>query len=222
MKKFSKLLQSLNYKFKNINLLETALTHSSFNSNKENYEKLEFLGDRVLGLIISVNIFKRYFKDSEGELAKKQSYLVCKATLKKIADMINLQNYLNISNDLSVESINSIKANSLEALIAAIYLDSNFEEAQKVVDKLWKNEIQNIDLSKYDPKSKLQEWCLKRDSKLPKYNFVNKSGPEHDPIFTISVDYEKKLSATGKGKNKQDAEINAAELLLKEIEKRKL
>ena len=88
--------------------------------------------------------------------------------------------------------------------------------------EIWKNEIQHIDLSKYDPKSKLQEWCLKRDNKLPKYNFENKSGPEHDPTFTISVNYENNLSAIGKGKNKQDAEINAAKLLLKEIEKRKL
>ena len=101
-------------------------------------------------------------------------------------------------------------------------MDSNFATIRRVVNKLWKDEINSIDLSKYDPKSRLQEWCLKKDNKLPQYIFIDKKGPEHSPIFTISVNHDDNLHAIGKGKNKQDAEINAAELLLEKIEKRKL
>ncbi len=222
MRHYSKLLNNIGYKFKNYEFLEVALTHSSFDSRKMNYEKLEFLGDRVLGLIISECIFKKFKNDSEGELAKKFSFLVCKNTLKKIANVLDLQNFLNISKNLNIKSIDSIKANSLEAMIAAIFLDSNFKTVKKIVEKLWEDEINSIDLSKHDPKSRLQEWCLKKDNKLPKYNLIKKKGPEHSPIFTISVNHDHELYAVGRGKNKQDAEINAAKLLLEKIEKRKL
>ena len=121
MKRYSKLLNDIGYKFKNYDFLNIALTHSSFNPSKINYEKFEFLGDRVLGLIISESIFRKFANDSEGELAKKLSFLVCKNTLKKIANIIDLHEYLNISKNLSIKSIDSIKANSLEALIAAIF-----------------------------------------------------------------------------------------------------
>ena len=96
MKELNELEKIINYKFKDINLLKKALTHSSFSKNEENYEKLEFVGDRVLGLIISKNIFIKYFSDSEGELAKKLAFLVCKDTLKNIAEKIHLQNFLRI------------------------------------------------------------------------------------------------------------------------------
>ena len=129
---------------------------------------------------------------------------------------------MRVSNDIKMKAIDSIKANSLEALIAAVFLDSDFETAQSVVENLWKKEIKNIDLSKYDPKSKLQELCLKKNNKLPEYNFVSKTGPEHEPIFKISVRHSNDLIVTGEGKNKQDAEINAAKLLLKKIENKKI
>lgn len=222
MNNYSKLLVDIGYDFKNYKLLKRALTHSSFDYNEKNYEKLEFLGDRVLGLVISIFLFENFKKNSEGELAKKHSFLVCKTALRNIADVINLENYIRVSKDIKKKSIESIKANSLEALIAAIFLDSNFETVKKVIDNLWKEQIESIDLSNYDPKSRLQEWCLNKDNKLPLYNFVSKKGPEHEPIFKISVNHSHNLKAIGEGKNKQDAEINAAKLLLKEIEKRKL
>ncbi len=222
MTNYSKLLLDIGYQFKNDKFLKRALTHSSFDSNEKNYETLEFLGDRVLGLVISINLYKNFKKNTEGELAKKHSFLVCKTTLKKIADILNLQYFIRVSRDIKKESIESIKANSLEALIAAIFLDSNFETVQRVVENLWDEQIKEIDLSKYDPKSRLQEWCLKKDNKLPQYNFISKKGPEHEPIFKISVNHGHKLEKIGEGKSKQEAEINAAKLLLKEIEKRKL
>ena len=222
MNKYSKLFSDIRYSFKDFELLETSLTHSSFDKKKNNYEKLEFLGDRILGLIISINLYKNFKKDSEGELAKKHSLLVCKRTLINIANLIQLHRYIKVSNDIKMKSIDSIKANSLEALIAAVFLDSDFETAQTVVEHLWKEEIKNIDLSKYDPKSRLQELCLKKDNKLPVYNFVSKTGPEHEPIFKISVNHSNDLIVIGEGKNKQDAEINAAKLLLKKIENKKI
>ena len=222
MNKYSQLFVDIEYNFKDFELLEKSLTHSSFDKNKENYETLEFLGDRVLGLIISINLYKNFKKDSEGDLAKKHSFLVCKNTLINIASMIQLQRYIRVSNDIKMKSIDSIKANSLEALIAAVFLDSDFKTVQNVVQKLWKEEIKNIDLSKYDPKSRLQELCLKKNNKLPEYNFISKTGPEHEPIFKISVNHSNDLIVIGEGKNKQDAEINAAKLLLKKIEKKKI
>ncbi len=222
MNKYSKLINDINYDFKDCELLETSLTHSSFNKNKNNFEKLEFLGDRILGLIISINLFKNFKKDSEGELAKKHSFLVCKRTLINIASLIKLQRYIRVSDDIKIKSIDSIKANSLEALIAAVFLDSDFETVQTVVENLWKAELRNIDLSKYDPKSRLQELCLKKNNKLPEYNFVSKTGPDHEPIFKISVNHSDDLTVVGEGKNKKDAEINAARLLLKKIENKKI
>ncbi len=222
MNEFSKLFKSIGYEFKSFSLVKRALTHSSIGNSEKNYEKLEFLGDRVLGLVISSNIFFNFKNDSEGELAKKYSLLVSKATLKKISDEINLIQFIKISKELRNSSLESIKANSLEALIGAIYLDSSFENTENVVKKLWQNHINQIDLTKYDPKSRLQEWCLKNNNKLPLYYFVKKEGPEHEPKFTISVKHGSQLNAQGIGKNKQEAEKNAASKLLKEIEKRKL
>jgi dsRNA-specific ribonuclease len=143
---------------------------------------------------------------------------VCKKTLINIASLIQLQRYIRVSNDIKKNSIDSIKANSLEALIAAVYLDSNFETVQTIVENLWEKEIKNIDLSKHDPKSKLQELCLKKNNKLPEYNFVSKTGPEHEPVFKISVRHSDDLTVVGEGKSKQDAEINAAKSLLIKIE----
>jgi len=219
MTELSELQSLIGYKFKNSKLLIRSLTHSSFNEkNVQNYEKLEFLGDRVLGLIISKKIYTNFTDDTEGELAKKLSFLVCKRTLKKVADELNLQEYINVSKEISGSSIESIKANSLEALIGAIFLDSNFETTEKVVNKLWKKQIKEIDLSCHDPKSNLQEWCLRMNNKLPEYSLIRKDGPDHKPEFTISVQFDKNLQAEGKGRNKQDAEINAARKLLEKIE----
>ena len=154
-------MNQLGYEFKDQLLLKNSLTHSSF-SKKNNYERLEFLGDRVLGLIISNEIFNSYPKDKEGKLAKKISFLVCKNTLIKIADKLKLENYFIISKNLKRSSFNTIKANSLEALIAAIYLDSNFTTTYKIVKKLWNSYIKEINLDYHDPKSKASRVVIKK------------------------------------------------------------
>ena len=218
MSSLFELTHKINYEFKDHNLLEKALTHSSYRKINENYEKLEFLGDRVLGLIISKKIYFTFDQDSEGDLAKKLALLVCKKTLIKIANKINLDKFLRFSKEIGEKPLESIKANSMEALVGAIFLDSGFTSTEKIVLDLWKEEIEKIDLSQHDPKSRLQEWCLKK-KKLPTYKIISKKGPEHEPEFTISVAFDGELFAVGKGKNKQDAEINAASILLKKIEK---
>ena len=218
MSNFSKLFQSIGYEFRNLKLLEIALTHSSYNKN-ENYERLEFLGDRVLGLVISTKIYNKSQTDKEGILAKKLSILVCKETLIKIADSLNILKFLKISKDIKGSSLNSIKANSLEGIIGAIYLDSGYKKTESIINKLWRKQIEDLDLTHHDPKSRLQEWCLKNEKKLPEYDFISKKGPEHEPQFTIRVKYNELLFAIGQGKNKQVAEINAAKNLLKKIEK---
>lgn len=218
MESFTILMDQLGYKFKDESLLKTSLTHPSF-SKKNNYERLEFLGDRVLGLIISDEIFHSYPDDSEGNLAKKISFLVCKNTLIKIADELRLEKHFIISKNIKENSFDSIKANSLEALIAAIYLDSNFSNTYRIVKKLWNNCIQKINLDYHDPKSKLQEWSLKTNNILPVYEVKKKEGPDHNPIFTVNLKLNGKIHSIGVGKNKQDAEVMAAEKALKEIVK---
>ena len=218
MKSLTILMDQLGYEFKDESLLKISLTHPSF-SKKNNYERLEFLGDRVLGLIISDEIFHSYPDDSEGNLAKKISFLVCKNTLIKIADELRLEKHFIISKNIKENSFDSIKANSLEAVIAAIYLDSNFSNTYKIVKKLWNNCIQKINLDYHDPKSKLQEWSLKTNNILPVYEVKKKEGPDHNPIFTVNLKLNGKIYSIGVGKNKQDAEVMAAEKALKEIDK---
>ena len=116
-----------------------------------------------------------------------------------------------------IKSLDSIKADSLEAIIAAIYLDSNISVTSRVIKKLWKEYLEDINLSTFDPKSRLQEWSLKNKKKLPSYKVLKKSGPDHDPLFTIKVFIDEKICDFADGKSKQDAEINAASKLLKQI-----
>ena len=132
MSSLFELTHKINYEFKDHNLLEKALTHSSYREINDNYEKLEFLGDRVLGLIISKKIYFTFDQDSEGDLAKKLALLVCKKTLIKIANKINLDKFLRFSKEIGEKPLESIKANSMEALVGAIFLDSGFTSTENL------------------------------------------------------------------------------------------
>ena len=222
MNDINSLMKNIKYSFNDISNLNEALTHSSYDKNAkiQNYERLEFLGDRVLGLIIASKLYMENINSSEGDLAKKLSYLVCKSTLKKVADQIELGKYVKYSN--KIDSLDSIKANALEALIGAIYLDSNLKKTSKVILYLWKNCFDNINLAEFDPKSRLQEWCLKYKKKLPEYKLVEKIGPDHQPRFKIKVLIDNFTYSLADGNSKQVAEINAAEKLLKKISENKI
>ena len=215
----NKTLKISNYTFSNYDLLKLALTHSNKRKKMNNNERLEFLGDRVLGLIIANKIYKKFKFENEGELSKRYSELVSKKTLVKIAEKICLRDHLIINKtSLKIDKItNSMLADSMEALIAAIFLDSNLDSTSKIILSLWNEEIDNQMYPPDNPKSKLQEWCLKRKESLPVYEIINKEGPDHDPLFTVKLEIKNLISTYGKGKSIQVAEINAAENGIKEI-----
>ena len=216
--KIKKLQQNLNIKMKNDLLLIEALTHKS--SNKDfNNEKLEFLGDRVIGLVLSKKIYDLYPKDKEGVLDKKFANLVKKKTCCNIAWSINLQNYILIGDKKKKVNINDEKILSdvCEALIGAIFVDRGFDYTMKFVQNIWKDELIKSAVTILDSKTKLQEHSLKKHKKLPVYNLVNSKGPKHKLLFKISVSITGSKKITGYGKSIQLAEQDGAFKLLKEI-----
>ena len=174
--------------FKNQKLLLKGFTHKSYNS-LDNNEKLEFLGDRVIGLILSKKLIDLYPDESEGILDKRFSKLVNRTTCSFIAWSIEMQNYI-ILGDLKkkvTQKDEKILSDACEALIGAVYLDQGFEVVEKFVLKLWKSYLDKSNITVLDSKTKLQEYSLKKFKKLPIYNLINSSGPKHNPIFKISV-----------------------------------
>jgi len=204
--------------FKNINLLKKTLTHKSFDSNN-NYEKLEFLGDRVLGLTISKKLIELYPDKEEGFLDKTLASLVNKDKCYEIGNKLNLNNYVLIGNvrNKSNNVEKKIISDCCEALIGAIYLDKGFDIAQKFILNQWKELIKNSKTLVIDPKTKLQEYSLKQFKSLPVYKMVSSSGPKHKPIFKVSVKLKDNKSAASSGNSKKLAEQSAAKSLLSKI-----
>ena len=220
-KKLESLFYKIKYNFKNIIFCVNALTHSSYDSKnyKTNYQRLEFLGDRVLGLIISEAIFKRFKNEEEGKLSKRFSDLVSKKTLIEVSKEIGLQNTINTSKEYidKIKITDSMLADSLEALIGAIYIDSNFEEVKKVVLNLWGKKLSSQEKPPVDAKSFLQEWCLSKKKKIPVYKILEKSGPDHKPTFLVELRIENFQKVQGEGSTKKKAEIDAAQKIIEKI-----
>ena len=219
--------KKINYKFKNKSLIDLAFTHSSFkNKINKNYERLEFLGDRVLSLVISEDLFLKYSNENEGALSKRLSDLVSKQKLLEVANEISIKEMLKIDQfekkNLKLKKNISILSDVCESLIGAIYLDSNLENAKKFISKYWKKKISKNILPPQDPKSLLQEVAQKKGLNLPKYILKNKEGPPHNPRFEIEVFLKgiKKFSAIAK--TIKIAEINAAKKMVDYIFKNKL
>ncbi len=220
-KKLESLFYKIKYNFKNIIFCVNALTHSSYDSKnyKTNYQRLEFLGDRVLGLIISEAVFKRFKNEEEGKLSKRFSDLVSKKTLIEVSKEIELQNTINTSKEYidKIKITDSMLADSLEALIGAIYIDSNFEEVKKVVLNLWSKKLSSQEKPPVDAKSFLQEWCLSKKKKIPVYKILEKSGPDHKPTFLVELRIENFQKVQGEGSTKKKAEIDAAQKIIEKI-----
>ena len=219
--------RKINYKFKNKSLVNLALTHSSFKNKKnKNYERLEFLGDRVLSLVISEHLFLKYPNENEGALSKRLSNLVSKKTLLEVANEIGIKEMLKIDifekRNLKFKRNISILSDVCESLIGAIYLDSDLENARKFISKYWKKKISKNILPPQDPKSLLQEVAQKKGLNLPKYILKNKEGPPHNPRFEVEVFLKgiRKFSAIAK--TIKIAEINAAKKMVDYIFKNKL
>ena len=208
---YQNLEKKINFQFKNINLLIQSLIHKSFDSNKNN-EKIEFLGDRVLGLVIAKKLLEIYPDEKEGILDKKFASLVNKKTCLEIAKNINLDKFIltfNPSNK-KVKIEDKIISDSCEALIGAVYLDKGFNAVEKVILNLWKNHIKESIITQIDAKTKLQELTLKNFKKLPTYKLISNTGPRHKPLFKVGVKLPNTKYFISTGKSIKDAEQNAA------------
>lgn len=208
------------YRFKDQQLLVNAMTHSSYDG-PENYERLEFLGDRVIGLAIAEKLYKTFPEDKEGNLAKRHAALVQGKMLARIARRLKLGKVMMLSDAEraagGAENEN-ILADGVEALIGAMYLDSDMKTCCEVITHLWGNSIHTMKRPPRDPKTALQEWAQARGLPLPHYELVGRDGPDHAPIFEMSVSVEGYPSWSSKGKSRRTAEKDAALMLLAHLE----
>ena len=203
----------LNYEFKDKSLLELALTQSGANS-KHNNERLEFIGDRVLGLSVAELLYNMYPNEAEGGLAQRHATLVSTQTLANVAKEIGLQNMVHHGH-MTSGKIDHMLANTMEAVLGAIFLESGFETARAVIVDIWADLAAAEIIAPKDAKTALQEFVQKSDSgALPVYEYNEPTGATHNPVFTATVSAMGK-SATGSGNSKKAASLDAAEQLLK-------
>ena len=219
--KYQELEKKINIVFKNKNLLDQSLTHKSFNSSKNN-EKIEFLGDRVLGLVMAKKLLEIYPNEKEGILDKKFASLVNKKSCLEIAKSINLEKYIKTFNpkNKKIKIEDKIISDSCEALIGAIYLDKGFTIVEKTILNLWQDHIKKSAVTEIDAKTKLQELTLKNFKKLPTYKLISNTGPRHKPIFKVGVKLPNTKYFIATGKSKKEAEQNAAIECLKNTNKK--
>jgi len=211
------LQRKIKIKFKNVSNLKKAITHKSYDSIN-NYEKLEFLGDRVLGLIITKKLLETYPYDKEGVLDKKLASLVNRNRCQEIGKTLNLDKYIFISKNKNNNKIESkIISDCVEALIGAIYYEKGFNVTEKFILNAWKNLIKESKVTFVDSKTKLQEHSLKKFKTLPVYKLISITGLRHKPKFKIAVRLKDSKFIEGFGNSKKEAEQNAANLYLKNL-----
>ena len=214
----------ISYYFTNQKLMEEALTHPSLSkdhSDRPNYQRLEFLGDKVLSLIIGEFLMQKYPGEMEGSLSKRQAALVSGETLAEVALLIGLTEVLQISNGerkLGGKTNKRNLENALEALIGAIYLDSNYAEAKAFIIKFWQSFFERVILPPKDPVSELQELVQVRTKQLPQYKTVKDGGLDHAPTFTSTVKIPPNdLEFSASGKSKKEAQKLVAKLALEQL-----
>lgn len=220
--------ERLGYSFQNKVCLETALTHSSYvNENPQlavfDNERLEFLGDAVLELSISDFLFRNYADLAEGELSRIRASLVNEKQLAGLARQLELGRCLLLGRGEEISggrAKDSLLANALEAVIAAVYLDAGFARARSVIRKLIRplNEKNLLPGGYIDYKTALQEFCQKKFQSVPQYTLLDSGGPEHARIFVVEVKVVGKISHTGAGKSKREAEKQAAQKAWRELQ----
>ena len=203
--------KKINCKFKDKKLLIKSLTHKSYDKINNN-EKIEFLGDRVLGLIIAKKLLEIYPEEKEGILDKKFASLVNKKTCLQIANDMSLEKYILTFNpkNRKIKVEDKVIADCCEALIGAIYLDKGFTAAENFILTFWSKNIKDSVITQIDPKTKLQEYSLKKYKKLPTYKIISNTGPRHKPLFKVAVKLPDTKFYIGQGSSKKDAEQNAA------------
>jgi ribonuclease III len=217
-----KLSKSTGYQFRRKELLDQALTHRSYSRNLNN-ERLEFLGDSILNLVISNHIYLQFDDASEGELSRIRASLVKQETLAEVAREIGLGDHIHMGGgELKSGGYrrDSILSDALEALIAAIYLDSDYESAQSVILKLFDELLRNVDTDNNlkDPKTRLQEYLQANQKELPRYTVEQTSGKSHNQVFTVNCELaDLDLQSHGKGSSRKKAEQQAAQNLLERL-----
>ena len=215
--------KAIGYSFKNAELLESALMHPSHKlarKGKTDFERLEFLGDSVLGVLVAELLFELFPDEREGDLAKRKSSLVSRDILAEIAVKINIDEALRFSSragSKSGKAQQSVLENACEALIGAMYLDGGFEIAQKFVHSIWLPLAKEAASPPKDPKTTLQEWAQARGMPLPEYIELGRSGSDHSPVFAIEVRIPGKEPVRGTGNNKKSASADAAARMLSVI-----
>ncbi|MGQ0742025.1 MAG: ribonuclease III [Alphaproteobacteria bacterium] len=214
--------EKLGYEFANRVLLERALTHASVGVENSN-ERLEFLGDRVLGLVIAEWLYERFPDETEGGLAVRLNALVRRDACARAGTAAGLPDHLRLAQSESGSGGRAkpaIVAGACEAVIAALYLDGGFEAARSYVLRYWAPELEALAQDMRDAKTALQEWAqADRARGQPVYKVIARQGPDHAPIFTVEVSLPRRESCTGQGASKRDAEQAAARAMLREIEK---
>ncbi len=215
---------NIGYEFKNKELLIKALTHTSYayENNVESNEKLEFLGDSILEFVSSKYLYDNYSHLKEGEMTKVRATVVCEESLHKVAIKHNFSDFLNLGKSESSNQANlskAILADSVEALIAAIYLDSNLENAEMFIINNLKEAIKiaSENVGNKDYKTVLQERLQIHGNVNIKYNIISESGPDHNKVFESKVECNGKVLGTGKGKNKKASEMMAAKNALENL-----
>ena len=208
---YQTLEKKIKINFKDKDLLVRSLTHKSY-SKEINNEKLEFLGDRVLGLVIAKKLLEIYPNEKEGILDKKFASLVNKKTCLQIAKKIDLDKYILTLDIKKKKNIvqDKVVSDCCEALIGSIYLDKGFNSVEKFILELWSENIKDSVITQIDAKTKLQEFSLKRFKKLPIYKLISNTGPRHKPLFKVGVQLIDTKFFLAEGSSKKDAEQNAA------------
>ncbi|MFV0623616.1 ribonuclease III [Sphingomonas sp. ac-8] len=199
---------------------ERALTHGSHAG--ESYERLEFLGDRVLGLLMAEWLFERFPDEPEGKLSRRINALVTGAVCAELARELGVVSYLKLgkqARDDGAAQSDNVLGDVMEALIGAFYLESGLDATRGFVRRAWADRIETQLRAPKHPKSALQEWAAAHDRRAPEYTVVDRSGPGHAPRFTVKVAIGKLAEATAQGTSKQEAETAAAKALLRELER---
>lgn len=212
----SDLQDRIGYHFKNPAYLVQALTHASIKSLSDN-ERLEFLGDRVLSLVMAEALYRQYPDEAEGDLALRHAALVRAATLADIAREIMLVRYLRMSDVSGNDPGDNVLSDALEAVFGAIYLDGGFMPCAQVVTKLYGDRVAHMVQPPQDPKTALQEWAQARGLVVPEYVLVEKSGPDHAPAFVVEVRVAGQAAQQGTGASRKAAEKVAAQKMLNDV-----
>ncbi len=211
--------KEIGYSFKDKALLRTALTHSSTGRDK-NYERLEFLGDRVLGLVIAQLLFEKFPDENEGDLAKRLASLVQGETLAKLSNQISLGNYILLSTaerEAGGAANDHILADVFEAVIGAIYIDGGLNPCKILINAQWGDIVVSMKSPPQHPKTAIQEWAQGQGLPLPIYKIIGQGGPDHAPIFEIKLVVKGHPPITANGRSRAEAEKLAAEEFMKGI-----